>query len=331
MRKNLLYITGAFVAMVILFAIFDLIPTAAHAIDGQNGSNSHSHNELSVTEGAYPTFIDEAKVTTYVEKDGPFVINSKIFTIVMAHKKLSRDDTIESFEIVDENNRVHYKKHFGATIAEGHPDFESTVQMKAYKVSGSSGEGLIIYYTLMPNAPPAGESFQFFGLKKGLLKPLTLALGIAGDIHKLPNGDSERTVRLLEGDLIEVQIWTNYFAVIIPISVDLKRLRIAPAKSSGTFDIYYPFPDLLKSPEELRGRKIRLYPSHDSNLKAEDVALEGVKEIGYSCAYADIELKTYEYGDKIEVSNLWLKINLDGKEGWINGSDSFHELGFYGL
>jgi len=40
-------------------------------------------------------------------------------------------------------------------------------------------------------------------------------------------------------------------------------------------------------------------------------------------------LEKYESEDKIEVSNLWLKIKIDGKEGWVKDSASFYALGFY--
>jgi len=324
MRKYLAYII-TFVIIIAIIAILQLIPTTTHTDD------SHSNNNLNVIESADRSLTttdhtakDEITVTTYVEKNGPFVVKNKIFTIVMTHKKIFGDDTVESFEIIDENNLTHYKKYFGATIAEGHPDFESTIQMGAYKVEGLRGEGLIIFYTLMSNAPPSGTSCQFFGLDKQMLKSLTSELGIAGGIHKLPKGDSERTLRLLEGDVINVQIWTNYFAVTIPISVDFDRLMIKPAKASGNFDVYYPRSSLRPV-----GSAIIIYADHDANLKAESITLTAATTIDYLYAYAEIQLEKYESEDKIEVSNLWLKIKIDGKEGWVKDSASFYALGFY--
>jgi hypothetical protein len=51
-----------------------------------------------------------------------------------------------------------------------------------------------------------------------------------------------------------------------------------------------------------------------------------VKKVEFLNAYADVKFKKDKWRD-IDVSNLWLKVKINGREGWVNDLEDFFTLG----
>jgi hypothetical protein len=219
-----------------------------------------------------------------------------------------------AYEIKNEVSKSYYKETLGpGTDIEG-----------VFKLEGKSGEGLIIYFDTEPNAPLAGKSFQIFGIEKGKVKPLSAPINVYGRMEQLPSGKSTNALKLFHPDLVKVEVWKDCFGVVIPLVVDLKKLTITPLRTEGIFDINIGYtPD---QPHRSIGITVKLYADHNVNAKEERIAATDVKKVEFINAYADVQFKKDKWRD-IDVSNLWLKVNINGKEGWVNDLEDFFTLG----
>jgi hypothetical protein len=76
-----------------------------------------------------------------------------------------------------------------------------------------------------------------------------------------------------------------------------------------------------------------LYEDHDINSKNESIAAKEVKNVEFLNAYVSVQLVNGigDHSVNIEVSNLWLKVKINGKEGWVNDLEDFYTLGLIPL
>ncbi len=260
---------------------------------------------------------DKTEKTKRVEKKvGPFEIGKKRFVVI--EDVTEREGNIiacNSFEIKDEAGTSFYKKTLG-------PYEDSTTVIEGiFKLEGKSGEGLILYFDTAPSAPPSGKSFQIFGVVKGNLKPLSQPVNVYGQMESLPKGKSRDSIRLFKGDVIKIKLWKGLIGLVVPLDIDFQKLMISPLKKEGIFDIYFiTAPD---KPVKLPGS---FYLDHNVNAKVENIDATKGMNVEFLNAYAEVQLKQNGSVD-IDVSNLWLKVKINGREGWINDLNDFNMLG----
>ncbi len=260
------------------------------------------------------------KTKRVVKKVGPFEIGKKRFVVIEdVIERAGNVISCNSFEIKDDAGTSFYRKELGPS------EDSSTVIEGIFKLEGKSGEGLILYFDLAPNAPPAGTSFQIFGVVKGKLKLLSEPINVYGQIESSPKGKSEGSKKLFDGDVINVEIWKDFFGVFVPLAVDLKKLTITPLIKEGIFNISTT-PGQPHTSFEI---PVKLYENHDVNANKEIIAAKEVKKVEFFKAHASVQLENQNSDSplNIYVSNLWLKVRVNGKEGWVNDLEDFFTLG----
>ncbi len=261
---------------------------------------------------------DQSGETEQVKKIGPYVIEGKRIAII-AHIREREGYVLPSsyFEIQDEAGVSHCKQGLGFI-----PGLSTNIE-GAFKLEGKSGEGLIIYFDSGPTAPSAGKSFQIFGLEKGNIKPLSLPITVYGNFEQLPKKKSDQVLKLLDGDLIKAKVWKGLIGVVVPLLVDLKRLTIVPLNNNGIFDIY-----LGSDPDKPYKLPRSFYRDHNLNAKIEKIDILKGTDVHFLKAFADVRLKQdWAPVLDVDVSNLWLKVKINGQEGWLNDLDDFINLG----
>lgn len=254
-------------------------------------------------------------------KKGSFRIGRKRIAVILnTTERAGHVLSSDSFEIQDEAGVSYYKQELGL-VPESFTNIEGI-----FELQGKSGDGLIIYFTTSPTAPPAGTSFQIFGVEKETVKPLSPPISVYGSIEQLPKGKSSELLKLFDGDFIKVKVWKELIGVVIPLVVDFKKLTISPLKNKGIFDIYFATPD---RPRTSFGDRIKFYDDHDADSKKDTIAPTEVKSVEFLDAYADVNLikKNGSQMLDIDVSNLWLKVKINGKTGWVNDENDFFTLG----
>lgn len=243
---------------------------------------------------------------------GPFKIGENRIFVVSSIKRENDALIVKSIEIKDETGASYYKHTYKY-------DSIGNIDIQAFKLEGRSGEGLLLIYDEGPSAPGSGRSFQIFGTDNGMLKPITEPISFTGSMEQLPQGESKEVLRLFDGDIIKVDVWKDMFGVYVPLKVDLTKLTITPLQTPGVFDIFLGYePRQLGTEPDTEAETIKLYDDHNTNSKTVTISTTKIIKIEFLKAYADVHLvKSMGGGLDIGVSNIWLKVKVNGRAVWV--------------
>jgi hypothetical protein len=264
----------------------------------------------------------------YVRALGPFPIEGHEFTVklqVVCYKQSKHagacdedEETVISVRIVDENGKARFKKSFPAALAYQ----AETHLVDATLLEGREHEALELTYEDLSSRPPTtNQSIQLFGLQNGILKPLDPEpLEFQGALADLPAGQLKDSKRLLENDTLRIYLLTNYFYIVTPVRVNWKDFRLEQ-QDSGDFDVadqppYEVHPDIESE------RSIHMYPSPDKKTKPVGVSLTPASRVKLLRA----RFKAAPPDEHDSADDTWLKIRIDGQEGWILGVDDYRAL-----
>ena len=195
-------------------------------------------------------------------------------------------------------------------------------------------------------------------LQGGLLDEYT---GGPRDVHGLldenAGGRNYKAARPLgaHADIVEFKAWTGHCRLIFPVQVDWVHGKLSPAqecvKTAGPLGPgcqYKVLPEDLRndgiiyvrlwpSPDEKSGQPIKTAVRKDSkiDLLAAQVATHWLEGPPNSAAPWIFHLDdagsfgvTPGGGTDTHASNdLWLKVRIDGKEGWMHSEEDFYALG----
>ena len=96
----------------------------------------------------------------YEKKYGPFDIGKNRIVVLYTLKWEDDGREVRSVELKNEAGSSYYKASDIGVDLEG-----------AFKLESQSGEGLILYFETVADAPPGGKLFQIFGMEKEKVKP----------------------------------------------------------------------------------------------------------------------------------------------------------------
>ena len=267
--------------------------------------------------------------TRYVRSLGPFSIEGHEFTValhVVCYKqskhagKCDEDDeeTVSSASIVDENGKTRFKKSFPVGLVrqtENH-------LVSATLLEGREHQALELAYQDFSAPSKTRKSIQIFALQNGVLRPLDPEpLEFQGGLADLPAGQSENSRRLLERDTLDVYVLTTYFYIVTPVRVNWKDFRLEE-QNSGEFDVADQPPYDIRPTIESE-RPIHLYPSPDDTTTPVGINLTPGSHIQLLKARFS-EAPPNEHDS---ANDTWLKVRIDGQEGWILGVDDYTALG----
>lgn len=251
---------------------------------------------------------------------GPFEINKKRITVILDITEYKgRAILYHSFEIKDAAGVSLYKSDLEPT-----PEEKLNIE-GIYKLEGKSGEGLIFYFELLPSAPGSGHFFKIFGMKNEKIKLLPEVDMLIGGLLPLQEGKSPGSLRLLDGDLINADVRKGLIDIIVPLIVDLQKNTITPLQTTGFFDLNIK-PD---APNTAFGGKVKLFEDHNLQSRVTLIKSEEVKKVEFISAFANIQMQTMPPSPhlNLEIADLWVKVKVNGREGWANDMDSFIALG----
>ncbi len=278
-------------------------------------------------------------IETLQKRIGPFKLPDpshkgrfKSFTIILTEKRiltpeLAIPESVASFEIIDENGLSHFKDSFNLELSKHGFNDSWTVAPKI--LEGSKGTGLIFYYSVVPSAPSSGELCQVFAFKKDKLTALSPPITVYGSIYPLRKGGSKDSERLNEGDTMKFGVWTGWFEVTVPIFIDLHELskpKIIPKYYNNkyqqhTFDVITErqkidedevLVRLFKDPKDISPY---LMPVRNQSV------VEFMEVLGNPVIESD------DFLLRIDIKDPWLKVKINGIEGWVKDGEGFEALG----
>jgi hypothetical protein len=236
---------------------------------------------------------------------GPFPIGDRSFQASVS---------AASLRIQDADGVLHFEKKL--------PD-----QTKAHvaRLAGKNGSGLLVTY--QTPAAPRGRSWEVLGLKDGKLASFGLPVTPEGELEMEAGQDvAAAWDAALRVDVINFRIWTGNFFVLVPLEPGWERgnLRLAyglvrncrmaveadrkPVEEESTVRLF-------QSADEESGKPAEIGVRRGSAVEI----LEAVGRVLWEESDEQILLGVAE--------DIWLKVRIDGKEGYLHSSEDFAVIG----
>jgi hypothetical protein len=278
------------------------------------------------------------------ERKGPFTIMGQTFTVVLRSKHLpgKKDDfgqTLTALEIVDAGGAVQHREEFPIAVENG--EFTESCSVIVNPISGSNGSGLLLGTMCLPSAPLSGGPWQIFGLINGKLSPIGKPLYAEGELGDFVRGKINRIGNLTQilADELRIRLFTGYFFVSVPVRVNWMEGKLALAQhcfyqtghgmAEGGCEM--PAEDVERVPSEQELSFVRMFS--ESNEQAGTPAHVVVKKSSQVEILAAKVLVKWEEGEKAiglgVGGDIWVKVRIDGKEGWIHTDEDLQAVGLY--
>ena len=312
--------------------------SAALAQGGQSPATQQAATQQSRTSAEAPRLEDAE------QRLGLFSIAGQDYTVVLCKKRLPRasdrsfKETLAALEIRDAAGNALYQKAFSYEVEQG--GFQRTISASARLLSGNSGAGLLIRYTEEPAALQTGESWQVIGVVNGKLalfgKPSVPDGARPGPFTWVIMRGNGAAPVVIRPDIIEFRAWTGSFYVIVPVRVDWARGRLMPDQRcfEGTGDGSLRVTgcemrmEADRRPNAAELSFVRLLnEAHESLGGVQHVVVKRDSKIEFLEASAIVTWN--ENADLMQpgFSDVWLKVRIDGKEGWIHSDEDFAAVG----
>lgn len=265
---------------------------------------------------------------------GPLDLQGHGFTLALQIKQLRGagavdadfQETVAGMEIRDAGGKAQYRKTFPYKVAGDR--FEETLAVHARVLRGDKGTGLLVTYGMLPSTPLGGQSWQVFGVIGGKLVPFSKPLSTEGELVKIASDPR------LQADVLQFRVWTGNFFVILPVRLDWLAGRLMPAWRCWKMTSRGPQARCQFQVEAERRPAdeltfVRLFPDTDENQGVpEHAVVKKDSRVEFLAAEAALRWEEEPEGIGFGVSeDVWLKVQVDGKEGWIHREEDFRAIG----
>jgi hypothetical protein len=289
------------------------------------------------------------------EELSPVALGGDRFTLVVHKKRLvwpkeaqheydpDDDETAESFDVKDAEGNVLYSyrvldepREIELSRVRGQGRFSFSYSVRAHLVRGSASEALMIDWYFFPSAPSACSTHLLLGVVGGRLVPF----GEPFCETLVPPRDATSGVWKLEreertgDDILEVRRWTGYFSLLVPVRVDFAAGKLLPSRrclrmiEPGQWAELCEFPVEAEREPAAEDTFVRLFRAPESNLTPRhvvvkpDSGVELLSALGPNVFDAHGKWRPPPEGDL-----PWLRVRIDGREGWVRGVEDLLALG----
>src|SRR5262245_32310197 len=267
------------------------------------------------------------------ELQGPFTFSGQSFTVVKHYKRLPGQtgpdsQALASLEILDATGVIQHQESFPHAVENG--AFPETCLADVRLLSGTNGKGLLIDSGCLPSAPLSGGPWQIFGVVGARLVPFGKPLVTEGELGEFVPGAVNHIGKATEflPDMLQIRVWTGYFFISVPVRVDWLQGKLALGQhcmyqtGNGFAEegCEMPAEEVHLASREQEMTFVRMFP--ESNERIGPPAHVVVKkESKVEVVTGKVLVKWEEGQEAVGLSvadDLWLKIRIDGKEGWIH-------------
>ncbi len=284
------------------------------------------------------------KLEDVEEREGPFTLAGRAFTVVLHYKrlpgKISPDSqALASLEIRDPTGEVQHQESFPHAIEKG--AFVESCSADIRLLSGSNGKGLLIDSGCLPSAPLSGGPWQIVGVVGGKLVRFGKPLMAEGELGEFVPGAINHIGNLTQilVDTLKIRVWTGYFFVSVPVRVDWLQGQLA----LGQHCMYQTGHGMAEEGCEMAAEEAQPAPREqeltfvrmfqESNERIGPPAHVVVKKDARVEIVAGKVLITWEEGpEAVHLSvgeDVWVKVRIDGREGWIHTPEDLNAIGLF--
>jgi hypothetical protein len=254
------------------------------------------------------------------------------------------EETVESWELRDQNNRVVYREAY--PVAFEHGSFESTVSIVAEPFTTQQGGGILIHGMDLPSAPDSGGWVRVFGYTYGrsaygadpsLFTSFGLVQGeyldLAVDPSKAaPAASGGATVTVMH-DVLRFRLWTGNFSIVYPVLINWITGKLQPAwrcletTSKGPVE-RCSYAVTVEARRDSQPTFVRLFPEPDEGFIPKHVIVQPQSRIEYLEARVPVAWSEDRSGISFLANgDTWMKVRIDGREGWIHTEEDFEAVG----
>jgi len=283
----------------------------------------------------------QVRLEDFSQRLGPFEVGAQRFSVVLQKKRVAggadpdTHETIARVEIRDAAGLLHYEQTLPYRLVGN--AFQFTIDASAERLQGTRNTGLLLSYGSLPSPPLGGQAWQVFGLFDGKLVPFSKPISFDGQLmlERTANGVAKTASEPnFQPEVLRGKLWSGNFFVIVPLRVDWLPAKMSPAwrcskltaKGPRAVCEYRVEADRIATGDALTF--VRLFPEADEGFTPEHVVVKPDSKVEFLAAEAEIV-----WNDGPEEANLsvaedpWLKVRIDGKEGWIHTQEDFDAIG----
>jgi len=291
-------------------------------------------------QGASPAAVT---VEDHTRELGPFQLKDHRFTVVLHEKHVGGvavpdpefQTTLAEIEIKDEKDSVHYRESFSYELADN--EFTDTLSASADLLQGKERSGLLLTYGTLPSTPLGGQSWQVFGLFDDKLVPFSKPIYLEGDLVSQPDGTIMKTEpgAGLQAEVLNFRVWTGNFFVIYPVRVDFLMSKAMPAWRCFRMTPQGNLPQCqyrVETDPQAAGRGetfVRLHVEAEEGIGTPDhVVVKKDSKVEFLAAEGEVKWEEDEHSVGLSPGDdFWIKVRIDGKEGWIHTQEDFMAIG----
>lgn len=278
------------------------------------------------------------------ERLGPFRIGGQEFTVVLYLKRLVQaqpdrpdEPALVGLAILDASGAIQHQETFSYSMEAG--AFSESCMASTQLLQGGFASGLLVGVACWPSAPSSGDVWELFGLMNGKLsrlgKPFTTDGEFLGLIPTPPQKRGGATLFL--PDIMNFRVWTGNFHATVPVWVDWMQGRLVPGqrcfeqtghglRESGCEVLI----EVERMPSDQDLTFVRLFTEASADMGvARHVVVRRDSRVEFLGAKIKLSWDTRHevifFG--VDDQDPWLKVRIDGLEGWIHTREDFDALG----
>jgi hypothetical protein len=261
-----------------------------------------------------------------------------------------QDSTTEWWEIRDASGKVIIRDDVGEPKLTDFGDFEETEEVTATAFHADGGDGILVEGASLPSVPRSGTWVQLFGHRWGPTPQPLQAFGppistdgeftgITIDPRHDPPKPSRQGITIIAlHDVMKFAIWTGNFDIEYPALINWMSGRIEPAMHCLRTTIKgqvercdYPIHvDARRDTKDLTFVRMFFEPEEGFGTP-EHVVIKPDSRIEYITAEVpmtwQVDPNHIFISSQSEDGEMWLKVRIDGKEGWIHTEEDLQAIG----
>lgn len=285
---------------------------------------------------------DALKLEDVEERRGPFSLAGENFTAVLHSKRLPGKsgpdaEALASLEIVNAAGAVEYQETFPLSVENG--EFSESCSVGIQALQGTNGNGLLLDTGCEPSAPMSGGSWQILGLSNGKLAPIGKQITTEGGLGAFAPGATKQlgSATQILPDVINVRVWTGYFFAVVPVDIDWNDRKLVQGQhcfyqtghGMAEEGCEMPVDGAERRPTEQDMTFVRVFSeSNERSGTPEHVVVK--KDSKVEILGGKVLITWQEGSDAIGLgvgNDVWLKVRIDGKEGWIHTDEDLNAIG----
>jgi hypothetical protein len=300
-------------------------------------------NNQQVTQTPTRSF-GELELQNVDERKGPFRFGGQTFTVVTLSKHMPGKQgdfaqALASLDIVDAAGAVLHHEEFPHAVENG--EFTETCSVSVSPITGSNGAGLLLDTGCLPSAPMSGGPWQIFGIVNGKLTPIGKPLYAEGELGDFVPGKINHVGNLTQilADELRIRLFTGYFFVSVPVRVSWMDGNLALAQhcfyqtghgvAEGGCEM--PIEGVERHPSEQELTFVRMFSESNEQIGA-PAHVVVKKDSRVEILAGKVLVKWEETKDGIGLGvadDIWVKVRIGGKEGWIHTDEDLQAIGLY--